>query len=43
MNVDMVLYIIAFILEVLAGIGVDARGQNLEAWGLAVFMLSFLI
>jgi hypothetical protein len=43
MNIDIVLYIIALILAILAGIGVDARGQNLLAWAVAVMILSLLI
>lgn len=43
MSIDLILYVIAFILAVLAGVGVNARGQNLLAWAFAVFVLTFLI
>jgi hypothetical protein len=43
MSIDVILYIIALVLAILAGLGVDARGHNLLAWAFAVFVLSLLI
>lgn len=43
MNIDMILYIVALILAVLAGFGVSVRGHNLLAWAFAAFVLTFLV
>jgi hypothetical protein len=43
MNIDLVLYIVAFILLILAAIGQPATRVNLGWLGLALFVLAFIV
>ena len=43
MNIDMVLYIISFILLLLAAFGVNVERVSLGWLGLAAFVLTFII
>jgi hypothetical protein len=43
MNIDLVLYIVAFVLLLLAAIGQPATKVNLGWLGLALFVLAFIV
>lgn len=43
MNIDLILYIIAFVLLLLAAFGVNAPRVSLGWLGLALFVLTFII